>query len=82
MQDVLTEDRGIEMEDRMAEVLMRGADVNAAMKENMTGRVERLKEKGIQPVLNIIRVGKRANDLAYERGAGRHMESVGDGFQT
>lgn len=65
------------MEDRMAEVLMRGADVNAAMKENMTGRVERLKEKGIQPVLNIIRVGKRADDLAYERGAGRRMESVG-----
>ena len=65
MQDVLTEDRGIEMEDRIAEVLMRGADVNAAMKENMAGRVERLKEKGIQPVLNIIRVGKRADENSF-----------------
>ena len=39
--------------------------------------LEELKAKGIQPKMNIIRVGARGDDLAYERGARKRLESVG-----
>ncbi len=61
----------------MAEVLMRGAEVNESMKERMVKQVELLKEKGVKPVINIVRVGSRGDDLAYEKGARKRMESVG-----
>ena len=61
----------------MAKILMKGAQVNAAMKERMIKRVKRLEEIGVRPVLNIVRVGQRADDMAYEKGAGKRMESVG-----
>lgn len=61
----------------MADILMKGAEVNAAMKEKMINRVDALKKKGVQPVINIVRIGNRSDDLAYERGARKRMESVG-----
>lgn len=61
----------------MADILMKGAEVNAAMKERMINRVDALKKKGVQPVINIVRIGNRSDDLAYERGARKRMESVG-----
>lgn len=61
----------------MAELIMKGAPVVAAMKEKMTEQVEALKAKGVEPCLTIIRVGARPDDLAYERGARKRMESVG-----
>lgn len=61
----------------MADILMKGAEVNAAMKERMINRVDALKKKGVQPVINIVRTGNRSDDLAYERGARKRMESVG-----
>lgn len=61
----------------MADILMKGAEVNAAMKERMVNRVDALKKKGVQPVINIVRIGNRSDDLAYERGARKRMESVG-----
>ncbi|WP_027869388.1 bifunctional 5,10-methylenetetrahydrofolate dehydrogenase/5,10-methenyltetrahydrofolate cyclohydrolase [Eubacterium sp. AB3007] len=61
----------------MAEVIMTGKEVIASMKERMTREVEELKAKGIQPRMNIIRVGARGDDLAYERGARKRLESVG-----
>lgn len=61
----------------MADILMKGAEVNAAMKERMINRVDALKKKGVQPVINIARIGNRSDDLAYERGARKRMESVG-----
>lgn len=61
----------------MADILMKGAEVNAAMKERMINRVDALKKKGVQPVINIVRIGNHSDDLAYERGARKRMESVG-----
>lgn len=61
----------------MADILMKGAEVNAAMKERMINRVDALKKKGVQPVINIVRIGNRSDDLAYEKGARKRMESVG-----
>lgn len=61
----------------MADILMKGAEVNAAMKERMINRVDALKKKGVQPVINIVRIGNRSDNLAYERGARKRMESVG-----
>lgn len=57
--------------------LMLGLDVAKAMKETMIAEVQALKEKGIHPLLTIIRVGTREDDLAYERGATKRMELVG-----
>lgn len=58
-------------------VLMKGADVANAMKEEMIQKVEKLKEKGVTPCLAIVRVGARPDDLSYERGAKKRMEMVG-----
>lgn len=61
----------------MAQVIMKGVEVNAALKEKMIQEVEALKAQGIEPTMNIIRVGAREDDLSYERGARKRMESVG-----
>ena len=58
-------------------VLMKGADVANAMKEVLIDKVESLKEKGVNPCLAIIRVGNRPDDLSYERGAKKRMETIG-----
>ena len=57
--------------------LLKGADVVAAMKEKMLARCEALKKAGVEPCLSIVRLGARPDDLAYERGACKRMESVG-----
>ena len=55
-----------------------GKEVVAAMKEDLLARVDQLKAKnGRPPKLAIVRVGEREDDLSYERGATRRMESVG-----
>ena len=66
----------------MAKVIMKGADVAAAMKEQLTAEVEDLKRNGIEPTMNIVRVGAKPEDLAYERGARKRMESIGIRFQV
>ena len=58
-------------------VLMKGADVANAMKEVLIDKVESLKEKGVNPCLTIVRVGNRPDDLSYERGAKKRMETIG-----
>ena len=58
-------------------ILMKGADVAKTMKEDLTGEVRRLKDRGILPSLTIVRVGARPDDLAYERGARKRMEMIG-----
>jgi len=60
----------------MAKVL-KGAPVAAAMREQLIERVQGLQKRGIEPTLAIIRVGERADDLAYERGAVKRCEQVG-----
>ncbi len=57
--------------------LLKGKDVVETLNENLTKEVEALKEKGITPTLGILRVGERADDLSYERGAIKKCGQVG-----
>lgn len=58
-------------------IVMSGIEVAKAMKEELIDRVNKLKEKEINPCLAIVRVGARPDDLSYERGALKRMELVG-----
>ncbi|MCD7981636.1 MAG: bifunctional 5,10-methylenetetrahydrofolate dehydrogenase/5,10-methenyltetrahydrofolate cyclohydrolase [Clostridiales bacterium] len=60
----------------MAEIL-KGAPVAAALSEKIKRETETLRSVGVTPTLAILRVGERADDLAYERGAVKRCESVG-----
>ena len=60
----------------MAE-LLKGAPVAASINETMISDVESLKGKGIIPTLAILRVGERADDISYEKGAMKRCEQVG-----
>ena len=60
----------------MAEI-WKGAPVAAALSEEIAAEAAALKERGVVPTLAILRVGERADDLAYERGAMKRAEKVG-----
>ena len=60
----------------MAEIL-KGSAVTAALTEKMTAKVAELKEKGVTPTLAILRVGERADDISYEKGAMKRCDAVG-----
>ena len=60
----------------MAEVL-KGKDVADAMKEKLSAKNAELVAKGVTPCLNIVRIGERPDDLAYERGALKRFEGIG-----
>lgn len=60
----------------MAEI-WKGAPVAAAMTERLAERVRRLREKGVEPTLAVLRVGERPDDIAYERGAVSRCEKTG-----
>ncbi len=60
----------------MAE-LLKGAPVAAALGEKTAAAVETLRQKGVQPLLAIVRVGAREDDLSYERGAMKRCEKLG-----
>lgn len=60
----------------MAEIL-KGAPVAKALNEKMSVKVAALKENGVEPTLAILRVGERADDISYERGAMKRCEQVG-----
>lgn len=51
--------------------------MTAALNEKMTAQVAQLKEQGVEPTLAILRVGERADDLSYEKGAMKRCEKVG-----
>lgn len=57
--------------------LLLGKPVADAMTEDLAVRVEALKAAGVQPVLAIVRVGERPDDLSYERGVTKRAQSVG-----
>ena len=52
----------------MAEIIMKGSEVAAAMKESLLGNFA---------TLAIIRVGARPDDLSYQRGIMKRFESLG-----
>ena len=57
--------------------ILKGAPVAQAMTECFRQEAEILKEQGVQPTLAIVRVGERADDLSYERGAMKRAASMG-----
>ncbi len=62
--------------------VMMGTDVAKSMKEDLIRRTETLKSQGILPMLCILRVGNRPDDLAYERGTKKRMELTGIGCRV
>lgn len=61
---------------------LRGAPVAAALCDHLRQRVRALERAGVQPSLAVVRVGERAGDLAYERGARARMDKVGIGCEV
>lgn len=57
--------------------LLKGKEVVDALNIKMANQVEALKEMGVNPTLAILRVGERADDLSYERGAIKRCQQVG-----
>lgn len=57
--------------------IIKGADVAAAMKEQLSRETAELTVKGVQPCLGIVRLGAKPDDLSYERGAVKRCEGIG-----
>ena len=64
----------------MAKQLL-GKEVTAGLNERIKGDVEKLKAKGVIPMLGIVRVGERPDDLSYERGAVKRCETLGVSYE-
>ena len=60
----------------MSEIL-KGAPVANALTERLKESVNALRARGVTPTLAILRVGERADDLAYERGAMKRCDKIG-----
>ncbi|MBQ2201435.1 MAG: bifunctional 5,10-methylenetetrahydrofolate dehydrogenase/5,10-methenyltetrahydrofolate cyclohydrolase, partial [Clostridia bacterium] len=60
----------------MAEIL-KGKPVADAMIARMQKTAEALKARGVEPTLCVVRVGERADDLAYEKGVIKRCSEVG-----
>ena len=58
-------------------LLLKGAPVTAALNEKMTALAAELTSRGVPPTLAILRVGERADDIAYETGAMKRCAAVG-----
>lgn len=58
-------------------MILRGKEVAAALVQTLTKNVQTLGRAGITPTLAILRVGERAGDMAYERGAASRCEALG-----
>jgi methylenetetrahydrofolate dehydrogenase (NADP+)/methenyltetrahydrofolate cyclohydrolase len=63
-------------------VIMKGAEVAAAMKQELLAELGALSQKGIVPCLGIVRVGARPDDLAYERSAMKRLGGLGIGCKV
>ncbi|MBE6129875.1 MAG: bifunctional 5,10-methylenetetrahydrofolate dehydrogenase/5,10-methenyltetrahydrofolate cyclohydrolase [Erysipelotrichaceae bacterium] len=57
--------------------LLKGKDVAAALNAKSTQKAAALKEKGIIPVLAILRVGEKGDDISYEKGAMKRCSAAG-----
>ena len=62
-------------------VELKGAPVAAAIDERSRAGIAALAEKGITPMLALMRVGEREDDIAYENGAVKRCERVGVAYQ-
>lgn len=61
----------------MSAKLLRGAPVAAALNEKSAAVAAKLTQEGIQPTLAIVRVGEKADDISYEKGAAKACAAVG-----
>lgn len=61
----------------IAAQLLKGAPIAAALDGETAALCQSLREKNIIPTLAIIRLGSRADDLSYERGAKKRCAGVG-----
>lgn len=59
------------------EKLLLGTVVAKAKTEELSAQAEELKRRGVVPKLCIMRVGERPDDISYERGAVKRMQSIG-----
>lgn len=57
--------------------ILKGAPVAAALDEKTSATVASLRKRGIIPVLAIVRVGSRKDDLSYERAAIKRATALG-----
>lgn len=57
--------------------IIKGKPVGDALSEVLKVECEALVKDGIQPKLAILRVGAKANDLSYEKGALKKCETIG-----
>ena len=57
--------------------IIKGKPVGDALSEQLKLECEALVKDGIQPKLAILRVGAKANDLSYEKGALKKCETIG-----
>ena len=57
--------------------LLKGKDVVENLNGKLSEKVNELNTKGINPTLAILRVGEKADDLSYERGAIKRCQLVG-----
>lgn len=56
---------------------LEGAPVAAALNERMARETEALKKRGIVPMLAVLRLGSRPDDLSYETGVKKRCATVG-----
>lgn len=58
-------------------LLLKGGPVAEAMSKRLLDQCAALKNAGVTPVFAIVRVGEKANDIAYERGATKRADTLG-----
>ena len=56
--------------------ILKGAPVTKELTGKTAERAEALKKKGIEPTLQLLRVGEREDDLAYEKGIKTRCEQA------
>ena len=58
-------------------IIMKGADVSARIKDMLFGKVSELKKNGVSPQLAVVRVGRKPDDLVYERSIMKRFAPLG-----
>ena len=58
-------------------VIMKGSEVFSRMKEMLLAQVSELNTNGVNPVLAVVRVGKKPDDLVYERSILKRFTALG-----
>jgi len=58
-------------------VLLKGKDVAKAIEEKDLNQIAELRNKGIEPVLSVFKVGNKDSDLSYLKGINKKSETLG-----